>query len=68
MTSKKYWLAIEFKALRMESKLSQRALAGLTGTGVNTIHNFEEGKSSPSIKTVERWLNELGYEIDIHPK
>jgi transcriptional regulator with XRE-family HTH domain len=68
MSKQKDWMQVEFKALRIESKLSQKALAGLTGTAPNTIHNFEEGKSSPSIKTVEKWLNELGYEIDIHPK
>jgi len=68
MSKQKDWMRVEFKALRMESKLSQKALAGLTGTGANTIYNFEEGKSSPSIKTVEKWLDELGYEIDMHPK
>ena len=67
MSKQEDWMRIEFKLIREEAGLSVEALAALTKSGASTIRNFEEGRTSPSVKTFERWLNELGHEIDMLP-
>ena len=67
MTKKEDWMRVEFKLIREEAGLSVEALAALTKSGATTIHNFEKGRTSPSVKTLERWLNGLGYELEILP-
>lgn len=67
MTKKKDWMRVEFKLIREEAGLSIEALASLTNSGASTIRNFEEGRTSPSVKTFEKWLNELGHELEILP-
>ena len=67
MSKQEDWMRIEFKLIREEAGLSVEALAALTKSGASTIRNFEEGRTSPSVKTFERWLNELGHELDILP-
>jgi transcriptional regulator with XRE-family HTH domain len=63
---KKDWLRTEFKLIRTEAGISAKTLAARTGTGHgNTIYSFENGKNSPALKTVEKWLHELGYELEI---
>ena len=46
--------------------MSREVLASLTGTSASTIANFENGKTNVAFSTVEKWFNELGYEIDVH--
>ena len=67
MSKQEDWMRIEFKLIREEAGLSVEALAALTKSGASTIRNFEEGRTSPSVKTFERWLNELGHELDMLP-
>ena len=67
MTKKEDWMRVEFKLIREEAGLSIEALASLTNSGASTIRNFEEGRTSPSVKTFEKWLNELGHELEILP-
>ena len=60
------WLRTEFKLIRTEAGISAKTLAARTGTGHgNTIYNFENGKSSPALETFEKWLHELGYEMEL---
>jgi|TARA_R100001163_G_C4937744_1_gene110924 transcriptional regulator with XRE-family HTH domain len=61
-----HWLCTELQVLRKEAPLSREVLASLTKTGASTIANFENGKTNVAFSTVEKWFNELGYEIDIH--
>ena len=67
MSKQEDWMRIEFKLIREEAGLSVEALAALTKSGASTIRNFEEGRTSPSVKTFERWLNELGHELEMLP-
>ena len=63
---KKDWLRTEFKLIRTEAGISAKTLAARTGTGHgNTIYGFENGKNSPALKTFEKRLHELGYELEI---
>ena len=62
---KKDWIRTEFKLIRKEAGVSAKTLASRTGTGMNTIYNFENGRTNPALKTFEKWLNELGYELEI---
>ena len=32
---------------------------------MNTIYNFEKGRTNPALETFEKWLNELGHELEI---
>lgn len=61
-----HWLCTELQVLRKEAPLSREVLASLTGTSASTIANFETGRTSVAFSTVEKWFNELGYEIDVH--
>ena len=67
MTKKEDWMRVEFKLIREEAGLSIEALAALTKSGASTIRNFEEGRTSPNVKTFEKWLNQLGHELEILP-
>ena len=67
MSKQEDWMRVEFKLIREEAGLSVEALAALTKSGASTIRNFEEGRTSPSVKTFERWLNELGHELEMLP-
>jgi transcriptional regulator with XRE-family HTH domain len=62
---KKDWIRTEFKLIRKEAGVSAKTLASRTGTGMNTIYNFEKGRTNPALETFEKWLNELGHELEI---
>lgn len=47
-------VALQLKRLRIERKLSLRALAEKSGLSVNTLSLIENGKTSPSVSTLQR--------------
>ena len=62
---KKDCIRTELRLIRKEAGGSVKTLASRTGTGMNTIYNFENGRTNPALETFEKWLNELGYELEI---
>ncbi len=62
----KHWLCSELKRMREEAGYSASALASFTQTTEQNIYSFEQGRTYPSLKIIEKWLNFLGYEMDIH--
>ena len=66
MKERKHWLSSEVKHLRIEKKMSRTTLAICSGVSKGTISYFENGKGDITICNLERLLEALGYEIDIH--
>lgn len=62
------WIRAEVIAIRKSQKLSRLKVAKMSGTSATTLRGFEAGKNSPSIHILEKWLDALGYELDIHQK
>lgn len=52
-------------ARRKDLRLRQEDLAEMSGVTVRTLHNIEEGKGNPSVKTLSRICDVLGLEISI---
>lgn len=48
---------------RSELSLSQENLSNKSDVAIKTIHSVELGKANPSIKTLEKILENLGLEI-----
>ena len=53
------------RELRSERDLSLRALAELSGLNVNTLSMIENGKTSPSVSTLQQLSNALGIPISV---
>jgi transcriptional regulator with XRE-family HTH domain len=66
--SEPHWIAKEIIRLRAERGWSQLTLASLADTTPATLGNFETGKGNMHLVRVDRVLEALGYEIDIHAK
>ena len=62
------WIRTEFINLRQQQGISQRELSLLAKTSINTVYNFETKRSNPRLDNLCKWLDVLGYEIDIHKK
>lgn len=52
---------------RMELGLSQRELAKSVGTSQNRIYLIENGETSPTLDTLQRLANVLGFTLEIRP-
>ena len=52
-------------ARRKDLRLRQEDVAEMSGVTVRTLHNIEEGKGNPSVKTLSRLCHILGLEISI---
>lgn len=63
-----HWIAVECKDIRLTKGLSLLHVATLAGVHENSLQRFEAGNSSLNIDAIERVLELLGYEIDIHVK
>ncbi len=50
---------------RNELSFSQEALSHKSDVAIKTIHSIELGKANPSVKTLERILDNLGLQIII---
>ena len=48
---------------RNELSLSQENLSNKSDVAIKTIHSVELGKANPSVKTLEKILDNLGLEI-----
>jgi len=48
---------------RNELSLSQENLSNKSDVAIKTIHSVELGKANPSVKTLEKILENLGLEI-----
>lgn len=46
-------------------KLKQEDLAELSGVGIKTINQIENGKGNPSLLTLEKIFNIVGVEIKV---
>lgn len=56
------------KKRRKELKLELRDLQDYSGVNYASISDIENGKSNPTIKTLEKLLDVLGMEINIEVK
>jgi transcriptional regulator with XRE-family HTH domain len=62
------------RALRLQRRLSLRALAGRSGLNINTLSLIENGKTSPSVSTLQQLARGLGvpiaalFEAEMEPK
>ena len=63
-----HWLNLAVIVLRKENKLTQKELAKIVGCSANTIANLENGSTSIRFETLEKIIEILGYEFDIHKK
>ncbi|MEA5460376.1 helix-turn-helix domain-containing protein [Arcicella sp. LKC2W] len=48
---------------RNELSFSQEVLSNKSDVAIKTIHSIELGKANPSVKTLERILDNLGLQI-----
>lgn len=55
----------EIKMRRQELRLTQQALADISGVSVRMIKSIEGNYANPSIRTVEKLLVPLGLHIEI---
>lgn len=53
---------------RRRSGLSQSDLAARCGTSQATISAYESGRKTPSSETLLRLVEELGFELALHPR
>jgi ribosome-binding protein aMBF1 (putative translation factor) len=53
---------------RMENGLSQRELAARIGTSQNRIYLIENGEANPTLDTLQRLSDVLGFALEIRPK
>jgi len=59
----------QLKEIRTEKKLSQTKFSSMLGMAAPTqLQNYEQGRTTPSIKKVEEWADALGYKIVLLPK
>ena len=54
--------------IRLGKGISQRKLSEMTGVPANTISLFERNKCAPSLETLLKILDGLGYKIDVAMK
>lgn len=55
----------EIRVRRQELRLTQQALADMSGVSVRMIKSIEGDYANPSIKTVEKLLGPLGLKLTI---
>ena len=59
----------ELRKIREEQKCSQDALSALTGINSRSYMNsLENGWRNPSLATLTKWADALGYEVALRPK
>jgi y4mF family transcriptional regulator len=56
------------KERRKMLSITQRELAALSGTGINTLTKIERGEANPSLKIITEILDTLGLELDVKVK
>jgi transcriptional regulator with XRE-family HTH domain len=63
MTEVAITLGRKIKALRLQAGLTQAELASLTSKSLETISNFERGKTTPSVLTLHSLAEELSVSV-----
>lgn len=59
----------ELRKLRRDQELSQDAVSAAAGMGGSGhISQLEKGKRTPSLPTLTRWADALGYELTLRAK
>jgi transcriptional regulator with XRE-family HTH domain len=53
---------------RQKKRISQSILADRINTQQSHISDMESGKSNPSLATLVRWAEALGYEVELRLK
>ncbi len=54
-------MARELIAARTRAGLTQAEVAGRMGTGQSTVARLESGKGTPSLRSVQRYAQAVGY-------
>lgn len=58
----------EMKAFRINAEMTQEELAASSGLALSTVRNIETmGERSPSLRSVERYLDSVGATINLVP-
>lgn len=52
--------------LRKQAQLTQELLSRATGLSVRMISQYETGRSSPSLKTLARLADAVGFTVHVH--
>jgi transcriptional regulator with XRE-family HTH domain len=53
------------KSRRVELRVTQEALAEISGVGLRTLKQFESGKGNPTLQTVQKLADALGLELSL---
>lgn len=53
----------KIKDRRKMLRVTQETLAELAGVGLRTLKQFESGKGNPTLETISKLADVLGYEI-----
>ena len=56
------------RQIRLEKNITLAELSTAIDTWPKTISEWENSKVSPMLNSLERWVNALGYELDLHLK
>lgn len=56
------------KARRQTMQVTQEALADLSGVGLRTLKQFESGKGNPTLLTLQKLADVLGFEVSLRLK
>lgn len=56
------------RQIRLEKNITLAELSTAIDTWPKTISEWENNKVSPMLNSLERWVNALGYELDLHLK
>tara|TARA_R110000787_G_scaffold92755_3_gene194882 strand:+ start:505 stop:699 length:195 start_codon:yes stop_codon:yes gene_type:complete len=54
--------------IRQEQRLTWAELAQVSGVTINTLYNWRHGFAKPTLANVEKTLDALNYELDLHQK
>ena len=62
------FIRMKLAKIRKSKGLTQKDISDLTGLSVSTISNIENGDNSYTIRSLIRYAEVLGYELDISKK
>ena len=62
------FIRMKLAKIRKSKGLTQKDISDLTGLSVSTISNIENGDNSYTIRSLIRYAEVLGYELDIFKK
>ena len=58
----------QIKERRKVLTISQETLAEISGVGLRTLKQFESGKGNPTLETLQKLCDALGFEIKLEVK